>query len=405
MYSDYMPVTEDVSPQMKCFLRENDILAIECVLLARGIKTYYGFQQAQQDPTERQILLEKSLGIYRVLGGSFPQFRQNALKLCFGDNRDNQSLHHHMEQDEHSILNCLGGCTDHSTILKRSFGSVFHQARMAGFGREISQSLDYLTRSHELAQASLKCAVEAYAAIFCYKENVGNDFLWETLKAAHRACKDNIFWKLASVCDGVESKDAMSETYKSAAHGVWCGAHMTDTFSKTYLDLTSELAGGPKKSGQVLSRCAAKLMGGQVQSSGQQLISAKTQGQDADEAHAGLHAESAGSQGSSSSALKPVTMPTWRQRWRQRWMLRQKAQVDAQAEGTKESASCSSASVSSSGFSVQGKGHAKPQPEVSTKMMSELLSEEHDNKVELLFQYIGQALCSMSQTRCDDEDA
>ena len=111
MYSDYTPATEDVAPQMQCFLRENHILAIECVLLARGIKTYSVFQQAQQDPTERQILLEKSLGIYRGLGGPFPHFRQNALKSCFGDNRDNQnqSLHHHTEQDEDSILNCLGG--------------------------------------------------------------------------------------------------------------------------------------------------------------------------------------------------------------------------------------------------------------------------------------------------------
>ena len=92
-----------------------------------------------------------------------------------------------------------------------------------------------------------------------------------------------------------------------------------------------ELAGGPKKSGVVVSKCAAKVMA--------------SQGQHADEADAGVHAPSAGCQ---------------------------EVQVDIEAEGTKASTRCSSACVSSSGFSLQGKCEDKPQTENVTDMLSAL---------------------------------
>ena len=52
-------------------------------------------------------------------------------------------------------------------------------------------------------------------------------------------------------------------------------------------------------------------------------------------------------------------------------MLLQKFHVDTEAEGTKASTRCSSAFVSSSGFSVRGKCEDKPQTDV-TDMLSAL---------------------------------
>ena len=349
MWSDYMPATEDVSAHLKHFLQENDLRAVEVVLLSKGIKTYHGFQQELLDSTERQILMEKSVGIYRLLGGPFPRLRQQALKACFGENSLN-----HMDQDEYSIQNYVGGCSDYATDLQRSFGPAFNRARLAGLGRQVSESLDCLARSHELARASLKCAIDAYAAIYCKKGDAANDVAWEAIKGAHRACRDNIFWGLANLCYGVESQDAMSEAYKSIAHGVWCKEDIVDFFSKTYVDILTGLAGGPKKSGVVVSKCAAKVMAGQ--------------GQHEDGADAGLHAPSAVCQGSSSPALKLVTVL----KWRRLFMLLQKFHVDTEAEGTKASTRCSSAFVSSSGFSVQGKCEDKPQTENVTDMLSAL---------------------------------
>ena len=333
MWSDYMPATEDVSEDLKHFLRENDLRAVEVVLLSKGIKTFHGFQQELLDPTERQILMEKSVGMYRLLGGPFPRFRQQALKACFGDNSLNG-----MDQDEYSIQNHVGGCSDHATGLQRSFGPAFNKARLAGLGRQVSESLECLARSHELARASLKFKIDAYAAIFCKKDDAADGVAWEAIKAAHRACRDSIFWGLANLCYGVESQDAMSEAYKSIAHGVWCEEDIVDFFSKTYVEIMMELAGGPKKSGVVVSKCAAKVMA--------------SQGQHADEADAGLHAPSAGCQGSSSPE--------------------QEVQVDTETEGTKASTRCSSACVSSSGFSLQGKCEDTPQTENVTDMLSAL---------------------------------
>ena len=349
MWSDYMPATEDVSAHLKHFLQENDLRAVEVVLLSKGIKTFHGFQQELLDPTERQILMEKSVGIYRLLGGPFPRLRQQALKACFGENSLNR-----MDQDEYSIQNYVGGCSDHATGLQRSFGPAFNKARLAGLGRQVSESLECLARSHELARASLKSKVEAYAAIYCKKADAANGVAWEEIKAAHRACRDSIFWGLANLCYGVESQDAMSEAYKSIAQGVWCEEDIVDFFSTTYVQIMMELAGGPKKSGVVVSKCAAKVMA--------------SQGQHADEADAGLHAPSAGCQGSSSPALKLVTLL----KWRRFCMLLQKVQVDTEAEGTKASTRCSSACVSSSGFSLQGKCEDKPQTENVTDMLSAL---------------------------------
>ena len=130
MFPDYMPATEDVSARLTYFLRENDLRAVELVLLSRGIKTYNSFQQELLNPENRKIMADKSLGIYRLLGGPFPQSRQQALKACFGED----SLNLHMAHDEYSILNCLGGCTEHATELLRSFGPAFTQAVLKYLG-------------------------------------------------------------------------------------------------------------------------------------------------------------------------------------------------------------------------------------------------------------------------------
>ena len=229
----------------------------------------------------------------------------------------------HMDQDEYSIQNYVGGCSDHATGLQRSFGPAFNKARLAGFWREVSESLDCLARSREFARASLKCAVDAYAAIYCKKDDAADDVAWEAIKGAHRACRDNIFWGLANLCYGVESRDAMCEAYKSIAQGVWCEEDIVNFFSKTYAYIMMELAGGPKKSGVVVSKCAAKVMA--------------RQGQHADEADAGLHAPSARCQGSSSPGLKLLTVSKWR---RFACMLLQKVQVHTEAKGTKASTRC-----------------------------------------------------------------
>ena len=337
MFPDYMPATEDVSARLTYFLRENDLRAVELVLLSRGIKTYNSFQQELLNPENRKIMADKSLGIYRLLGGPFPQSRQQALKACFGED----SLNLHMDHDEYSILNCLGGCTEHATELLRSFGPAFTQAaRAAGNWGGVSESLDHLARSHELARASLRSAVDAYAAIFCTKGDVRNDVQYEAIKGAHRACKDRIFWGLANVCYGVESKDGMIEAYESIAGGVWCRKHIVETFHKTYTDLTKELAGGEKKSGVWLSKHAAKVMADLA-------ISAKTQGQDAEQADAGL--------------------------------LLQKLLDDA--DGTKAAAGCSAASASSS-ESVQ-EGTCQDKPQTQTQDVTDMLSHLHERVTEL----------------------
>ena len=103
---DIVPAAQEVSPKLKLFLQQTDLLAIECLLLSRCIKTYHGLNVLlEQDPDERRIILEKAHAIYRVLGGPFPQLRHNSLNCYFGTG-DKQLVH--MNHDEHSILNRLG---------------------------------------------------------------------------------------------------------------------------------------------------------------------------------------------------------------------------------------------------------------------------------------------------------
>ena len=230
MDMDSTPITDDTSPQLKFFLWYNDISAIQCLLVTRGIKTFVGFQKALEDPIERAILLDKSFGIYHVLGGPFPHLRQQTLKFLFGVNPLTDRSQCEVNQDEQSIFNAFGGCTDHATTLKRSYGSVFHNALMAGYCSEVSESLYLFSRSHELAEASLKLAVEGYAALYFDKKDCPDRRSYETVKSAYRGCRDMIFWCLARVCYGVENREAMMEQLKRASCGVWFAQHLTESF-------------------------------------------------------------------------------------------------------------------------------------------------------------------------------
>ena len=254
---DIASSVDEASPRLKCFLRFLDLKAIEVLLLARGIKTYYGLNVlVEQDPKERRTILEGSYEIYRILGGPFPQSRQNSLNsLFYSEGNPWMEVNH----DEFSLLNQFGGSSCHDSDLKRSFGGAFLGAQKAGLGCRIDICLEKLKRSHEHARASLRYAVEAYAAIFCYKKQCPDPAQWEAIKNAHRACRDLVFWCLASETYGV-NKEAMRAAYERASQGIPCEGNLVEAFSKTYGDVMSGIQGGPEKSGIQVTPYAAQVL-------------------------------------------------------------------------------------------------------------------------------------------------
>ena len=132
---DIASIVDEASPRLKRFLRFLDLKAIEVLLLARGIRTYYGLNVlVEQDSKERRSILEGSYEIYRILGGPFPQSRQNSLNsLFYSEGNPWMEVNH----DEFSILNQFGGSSCHDSDLKRSFGGAFLGAQKAGLGHRI----------------------------------------------------------------------------------------------------------------------------------------------------------------------------------------------------------------------------------------------------------------------------
>ena len=241
---------------LKSYLRFLDLKAIEVLLLARGVKSFHGFNLLlDESRTERRLILDGIYELYRLLGGPFPQTRQKSLMSLFPTEKDPRVK---MDCDEFSILNQFGGLSSHDSELKKGFASAFWGARQAGLGHRIDVCLAKLKESHEHARISLNCAVEAYATIFCYKRHWPDAQKWEQIKNSHRACKDLIFWRLANETYGL-NREAMREAYERSAQSIPAGEDLLEHFHKTHADIMLGILGGPEKSGVQITPFAAQI--------------------------------------------------------------------------------------------------------------------------------------------------